>query len=182
MDSKKTLLWITRTAVLIALLITFQWGLGSLTGSQFVIGSAVNLVLIVAAVSGLFSGITVALISPFLAYLFGIGTPFIAIVPFIAVGNLVIVLVWYLIVNKAKMSENLYVRMFTALILGAALKFITLYLLIVKFALPFILNLPDKIVNKLSLAFSWPQLVTAAIGGALAIIIIPVIKKAVKKQ
>lgn len=182
MASKKNLLWITRTAVLTALLITLQWSLGSLTGkNQFVVGPAVNLVLIIAAtICGLYSGITVALISPFMAFLLGIGTSFIGIIPFIALGNIVIVLVWYFVVNKLFLSMNSYTRMVLALIIGAILKFAVLYLSIVKFAIPLLLNLPAKIVDKLSLAFSWPQLVTALIGGVIAILIIPVIKKAVK--
>jgi hypothetical protein len=90
-----TILWITRTAVLIALLIVFQWGLGALTGSnQIIVGSAVNLVLIIAAtVSGLYSGIVVALISPFLAFVLGVGPQISALIPFIALGNLVLVLI-----------------------------------------------------------------------------------------
>ncbi|OGI07929.1 MAG: hypothetical protein A2Y40_06335 [Candidatus Margulisbacteria bacterium GWF2_35_9] len=181
MDTKKTLLWITRTAILIALLVAFQWVLNSLTGNQFVVGSAVNLVLIIAAtVSGLYSGLTVALISPFMAFLFGIGTPLFQIVPFIALGNIVIVLIWFIIANKLFPETNKYVRFSIALVLGALLKFLTLYLTIVKFAIPTLLNLPEAKVTAISLAFSWPQLVTAMIGGVLAILIIPIIKKAVK--
>jgi hypothetical protein len=175
-----TLSWVTRTAVLTALLIVFQWALGTITGdNQFVVGSAVNLVLIITAVlSGLASGITVALISPFIAYLLGIGI--IGIVPFIALGNITIVVVWYYIAGKASATTDGYVRMSAALVIGAALKFIVLYLTIVKFAIPVILNLPAAKVNALSLAFGWPQLVTAAIGGVIAILIIPVLRKAIK--
>ena len=44
---------------------------------QLVTGSCVNLVLAVAAViGGLWCGVTVAAVSPFFAYLLGIGTPF----------------------------------------------------------------------------------------------------------
>jgi len=182
MDTKKTLLWITRTAVLIALLITFQWGLSSLTGgNQFVVGSAVNLVLIVAAIaSGLYSGITVAIISPFLAFVLGVGPAIFLLIPFIAVGNLVLVLVWYFLVKKIPVSIDNYVRMIIALIAGAVLKFLVLYLLIAKFAISVLLTLPAVKATALSATFSLPQLVTASIGGVIAILIMPIIKKAVK--
>ena len=64
----KKMLWITETAVMLALLISLQ----ALTKSsgQLVTGSFVNAVLAVTALTaGLYSGITVAIISPILAYL-----------------------------------------------------------------------------------------------------------------
>ncbi|PKM62734.1 MAG: ECF transporter S component [Firmicutes bacterium HGW-Firmicutes-21] len=182
MDTKKTLLWITRTGVLIALLVALQWGLGSMTGNnQLVVGSAVNLVLIVAVVlSGLYSGAAVAVVSPFTAYMFGIGTTFIALVPFIALGNLSLIIVWFLITKKAAVNANGYIKMVTALVLGALIKLGLLYFTVVKLAIPFILNVNEKQAAVLSANFSLPQLVTASIGGAIAILIIPVVKKAIK--
>ena len=182
MNSKKTLLWITRTGILIALLVALQWVLGSATSNnQFVVGSAVNLVLIIAAVvSGLYSGAAVAVISPFTAYFFGIGTSFFVIVPFIALGNLVLVLLWSLIVKGTAKGKAGYVRMGGALALGALLKFLTLYITVVKFAAPVLLDLNEKQMSAVTLAFSWPQLVTASIGGAIAILVIPILKKAVR--
>ena len=58
--NKKTL-WITETAVMIALLVALQWATKPL--GQFVTGSCVNLVLGVSAlVGGLWCGLTVALV------------------------------------------------------------------------------------------------------------------------
>ena len=69
--NKKTL-WITETAVMIALLVALQWATKPL--GQFVTGSCVNLVLGVSVlVGGLWCGLTVALVSPFFAFLLGIG-------------------------------------------------------------------------------------------------------------
>ena len=83
--NKKTL-WITETAVMIALLVALQWATKPL--GQFVTGSCVNLVLGVSAlVGGLWCGLTVALVSPFFAFLLGIGPAFLPIVPMVAVGN-----------------------------------------------------------------------------------------------
>ena len=53
-------------------------------------------------------------------------------------------------------------------------------MLIVKLVLP-TLGLAEKQVAMLSASFSWPQLVTALIGGVLAVTIAPAIRKAVKK-
>ena len=62
---------LTRTAILIALLVALQYATSSL--GQFVTGSCVNLVLAVAAMlCGPVSGLIVAVVSPFFAYLFGI--------------------------------------------------------------------------------------------------------------
>ena len=90
---KKTL-WMTQTAVLTAMLVLLQ----SITkaGGQLVTGSCVNAVLAIAVLfSGLWSGVTVAVISPFLAFLLGIGPQLLPIVPAIAVGNVVYVLLLY---------------------------------------------------------------------------------------
>lgn len=77
--NKKTL-WITETAVMIALLVALQWATKPL--GQFVTGSCVNLVLGVSAlVGGLWCGLTVALVSPFFAFLLGIGRRFCPLSP-----------------------------------------------------------------------------------------------------
>ena len=82
---KNKILWITRTAVMMALLVTLQWATSGL--SQFVTGSCVNAVLAVATLTaGLWSGVAVALLSPFCAFLLGIGPKLIQMVPAIALG------------------------------------------------------------------------------------------------
>lgn len=71
---KKTI-WIVRTAVCLALLLVLQVATKSL--GQFVTGSCVNLVLAMAALTGgVWSGVIVAVISPFCAYALGIGPAF----------------------------------------------------------------------------------------------------------
>ena len=83
---RNKILWITRTAVMVALLITLQWATSGL--GQFVTGSCVNAVLVVATLAaGVWSGVAVALLSPFCAFLLGIGPKLIQIVPAIALGN-----------------------------------------------------------------------------------------------
>ena len=172
--NKKTL-WITETAVMIALLVALQWATKPL--GQFVTGSCVNLVLGVSALVGLWCGLTVALVSPFFAFLLGIGPAFLPIVPMVAVGNMVLVVILHLLASRDKIATRSYL----AVAVGAVTKFLALWLLIVKLVLP-TLGLAEKQVAAISASFSWPQLVTAAIGGVLAVTIAPLIRKALRSK
>ena len=68
---RKKVLWITETALMLALLVALQAVTKPL--GQLVTGSCVNGVLAIAALLvGMSSGITVALLSPVFAFLFGI--------------------------------------------------------------------------------------------------------------
>ena len=173
---KKKILWITQTAVMLALLVVLQW----LTKpfGQLVTGSCVNTVLAVAVLMGGFwSGAAVALISPFVAFLFGIGPQLLPIVPAIAAGNLVFVGALYLI---CRFVPRLLGKLLAWL--GAAvLKFGTLYLLVVQL-LCRVLPLKQPQIDTFTGMFSLPQLITALIGGGIAILIVPVLKKALRKN
>ena len=94
----RKVLWITETAVLLALLVSLQAITKPL--GQMVTGSCVNAVLAIAVlVAGMSSGITVALISPIFAFLFGIAPNFITILP-IMIGNVCFVVLLGLIAGK----------------------------------------------------------------------------------
>ena len=183
---KKSILWITRTAVLLALLVTLQ----ALTKpfGQLVTGSCVNAIAAVAAlVGGLGCGITVAVISPVLAFLLGIAPNFITVAP-IMLGNTVYVLILWLLLGKGK--HPLW-KQPVALALAACAKFGVLYLLVVKIicgvAADALLGqklgetvlLAPPMLKLLPAMFSWPQLFTALIGGCVALLIVPVLRKAV---
>lgn len=173
--SKKTIRWITRTAIFIALLVVVQAATAGL-GNQFVTGSAVNLILIVSAMTcGLGSGATVAIVSPVLAKMFGIG-PLWQIIPIVMLGNLVLVLVWRLLGSRG--DKKIWYP--AALVAAAGAKFLVLWLGVTKWIVPIVLGLPAKKAVIVSAAFSWPQIVTAVIGGVLAILVLPLVKKAVK--
>lgn len=172
-------LWITRTAIFIALLIVAQAATAPL-GNTLITGSLVNLILVIAVMtSGLSSGLIVSIISPVLAKFLGIG-PLWELIPFIALGNAVLVTVWHFIGNM-KIGKKL-ISYFIAMPAAAVAKFLTLYLGVVVIAVPLILNLPEKKANIISGMFSFPQLLTAAIGGTLAILILPTLKKAIKRR
>lgn len=171
---KKRILWITETAVMLALLIVLQWATKPL--GQIVTGSCVNAVLAVAVLlGGLWCGLTVALVSPFCAFLLGVGPQVIAIVPAIALGNAVFVLVLHFVYDK-----NIWRRVWAWL--SAALgKFGMLYLVVVQL-LCRVLPLKQPQIDAFTAMFSAPQLVTALIGGGLALLIVPVLKKALRRN
>ncbi len=167
---------ITRTAVLLALLVILQTV--TKAAGQSVTGSCVNCVLAVGALMLPLGGsLVLAAASPFLAFLLGVGPKLLAIVPAIAVGNLVYVLVLSLLLRK-KESAGLPVRL-GGLAAASAVKFLTLYLLVVQL-LCRVLTLAEKQVQTFTAMFSWPQLITALIGGALALVVVPLLKKAQK--
>ncbi len=178
----KKVRWITETAVLLALLVVFQAVTRSL--GQLVTGSCVNAILAVTVLlAGMSSGVTIALISPVLAYLLGI-TQQLVTVPAIMAGNAVFVVLLGLIAGK---GENVGTQV-AAWLLAAVAKFATLYILVVKIicgiASASLLasgTLKAPMLQKLPGMFAWPQLITALIGGGVALLIVPVLRKALHR-
>lgn len=179
----KKVRWITETAIMLALLVALQ----ALTKGfgQFVTGSCVNAVLAVAVlVGGLWSGVTIAVISPVLAFLLGIA-PQVLVVPAIMVGNVVFVVMLHFLAGKAEAALG---QRAAAWLLAAVAKFAALYLIVVKIICgvmaPSLLaagTLKEPMLKALPATFSWPQLVTALIGGGVALLIVPVIRKALHR-
>ena len=180
---RKKLLWITETAVMLALLVSLQ----ALTKpmGQLVTGSCVNTVLAVTVlVAGIHSGVTVAIISPVLAYLLGIA-PQILTVPAIMVGNSVFVVLLYFIAGKdsKKIAKQIIAWLSAALAKFAALYAIVVWLICGVFAESLMASgmLKAPMLKALPATFSWPQLFTALIGGAVALLIVPVLRKALHR-
>lgn len=184
----KKIRWITETAVLLALLVVLQ----ALTKGfgQLVTGSCVNALLAVAVlIGGLGSGLTIALISPVLAFVLGIAPNFVTVLP-IMVGNACYVTILHLILGK---SLKPVWKQAAALAAAAAVKFSVLYVLVVEVVcgvasgallgkkLGSVVVLAPPMLQKLPAMFTWPQLFTALIGGAAALLIVPVLKKALRK-
>lgn len=179
----KKLRWITETAIMLALLVTLQ----ALTKGfgQLVTGSCVNAVLAVSVlVGGVWCGATVAVISPVLAYLLGIA-PQILTVPAIMVGNAVFVLLLHFLADP---SGKRIVKQVIAWLVAAAAKFAALYAAVVWVICGVLAEsllasgaLKQPMLKALPATFSWPQLITALIGGAVALIIVPTLRKALKR-
>ena len=179
----KKIRWITETALLLALLIVLQAvtkGFG-----QFVTGSCVHGVLGIAVLlAGMGSGITIAVLSPVLAFLLGIA-PQAVTVPAIMVGNTVFVLLLRLITGG---QSKPLVRQIAAWLIAAVAKFAVLYVLVVKIicglaSAPLLASgtLKEPMLKMLPTMFAWPQLVTALIGGGVALLIVPVLRKALHR-
>ena len=179
---------ITESAVLLALLVCVQ----ALTKpmGQLVTGSCVNAILAVAALfGGLGCGLAVALISPVCAFLFGIAPNLITVVP-IMVGNCCYVALLYYLAGKGK--QPLW-KQAVALVSASATKFLVLYLLVVQVIcglasgallgkkLGETVLLAPPMLKMLPAMFTWPQLFTALIGGTAALLMVPVLRKALRK-
>lgn len=176
------ILWITRTGVLIALLVVLQWATAgtSAFAGQYITGSCVNAVLAAAALTaGVWSGVVVAILSPFCAFLLGIGPKLIQLVPAIALGNLVFVVVLSCAIGTER--RPLW-RQALGLVGAAGLKFAVLYVAVVRVILPLLASgLKPPQVAAFTAMFSYPQMITALIGGTVALLIAPVIRKAIQK-
>ncbi len=178
----KKIRWITETAVLLALLVCLQAATKSF--GQIVTGSCVNAVLAVAVLfAGMSSGVTIAVISPVLAYLLGIA-PQLVTVPAIMAGNTVFVVMLGLIAGKNKALGG----QIAGWLIAAIAKFAALYILVVKVicgiaSAPLLESgaLKPPMLEKLPAMFALPQLITALIGGAIALAITPVLRKALKR-
>ncbi len=179
MSNREKTLWMTRTAAFIALLVVLQAATAPL-GNTLVTGTLVNGLLAVSVMTcGVMSGAAVAVISPILAKLVGIG-PLWALIPFIALGNMVYILAWYFLGNRN--MGNQYVSGGAAVCAGAVIKFLVLYVGIVRLAVPVLLGLPEPQASVVSHMFSLSQLATALMGGVVALPVIRILKRAVLKD
>lgn len=185
---RKKILWVTETAVMLGLLVALQ----AITKpmGQLVTGSCVNAVLaITVLLAGMSSGVTVALISPLCAFLLGIAPNFVTVLP-IMIGNVCFVVLLRLIAGA---SHKPLWRQPVALVTAAGVKFAVLYLLVVKVIcgiasgallgkkLGQVVVLAPPMLKMLPTMFAWPQLFTALIGGAVALLVVPVLRKALHK-
>lgn len=126
---------ITRTAAMLALLIALQAVAKS--AGPFVTGSVPTCATLLC---GFASGRVVALVSPFLAFLLGIGPKLIEVVPAIAIGNLVLVVILWALKGETPLRRALQW-------LGASAgKFLALYLPVVQL-LCRVLPIPEKLIQ-----------------------------------
>lgn len=141
--------------------------------SQSFVGPAVNALLILtAAICGGIYGVLVGSLTPILALLTGqLASALGPFIPFIIIGNILFVLSFVILNKKGKYGKYL------GIIIGAFIKYMFLWLSSSNLITLFQLNIPTKIVDKLVIAMGVPQLITALVGGALALILIEILKK-----
>ena len=178
--SSKRLHQIAQAAILLAVLIVLQAATKGL--GQIVTGSCVNAILALAAMTApLGASVIIALVSPVLAFLLGIA-PQILTVPAIMAANTVYVLALHFLTGKS------LVRRICAWLAAALLKFAVLYAAVIwlicgvfQAALMDAGILKAPMLQLLTATFSWSQLFTALIGGAAAMLCVPVVHKALTK-
>ena len=180
--NRKRILWITQTAIFIALLVSAQ--IFTQPFGQFITGSSVNFILVAACIFiGLPAAITVSVVSPVLAFIITGRPVFPVLIPFVMAGNTVLVVAVHLIFAKSYVITAHFSlpRAGAAVVIGSVLKFLVLWVGVVHVALPFLIAeiLPPQ-VNAMTLMFSWPQLVTALIGSGMAMIFAPLLRTAIR--
>ena len=183
----KQIKWITRTALLLALALLFQSlrgsipkvmipGLGEM--DQYIIGSLVNTTLILGAVTvGFTGGLVIAIVTPLVALLQG-EIAFQIMMPFVALGNVAIVLFVSLFYKRNKIL---------AFGSGIIAKFLTLLVTINLIVIPYLTpTLPTEkagvVSAMLSFKFGYPQLITATLGAIIAYALIPVLESSFRES
>lgn len=185
--NRKVTVWVAEAALLLALLAAVQLLTFAVPKSvplvgQLFTGSLVNMVLIVGVGSVGFSGTAVAaVVSPLLAYAFGQMT-FPQMIPVVAIGNLIIVAVLWLFLRPADSETPGAGRSILGVVAGAVVKTAFLWAATVWVIVPMFFARKAPVAEKLSVMFSWPQAITAVIGGILALLVLPAIRTYRKKR
>lgn len=157
MSTKK----LVTVGLMLAIALVFQIGFSQF--AQTLVGPLVNMTLIITVVvTGIPGGAMVGIFTPIAAFALGI-VPFLPIIPFVIIGNVIYVTAFGLVRDKFKTIWAGY----DAVVVAAVLKFGFLALAI-RWLVPL---LTPKVPPALVQTFTLPQLVTALIGGALALII-----------
>ena len=104
---------------------------------------------------------------------------FLPMVPCVSLGNAVYAVLFGLLAGKFLQKKKLPAA-YGSMVLAAAAKFVTLYLVLVRLVAPAVV--PAAKLSTVTAAFTWPQLLTAVIGGVLACLIAPVLCRALGKR
>lgn len=163
---------LVKTSLMLALALVFQIGFASF--SQVVVGPLVNMVLFITVmmVSPL-SAIFVGVLTPLVAFFVGIVNIF-PLVPMIAIGNCILVLAF----SQSEILLKNKVPSLVSVVVASLLKFVFLALA-VRYLLPFFI---PKVPKVLITVLSFNQFLTALTGGALALVIVNILKKVRKNR
>jgi riboflavin transporter len=164
---------IARSSLFLAIAIVFQFLGRSLPQiSQIFVGPAVNTVLILAAaICGIWWGVAVGSLTPLLAWLLGqLPAAFGPFIPFIMLGNAIFVIIFCVFKPYKKFGEAV------GIIVGSFIKFLFLYISASKLIILLNLGINVKVAQKLTMAMGIIQLITALAGGIIALIIIKLLK------
>jgi len=149
----KTLLKSSQFLLLLGLII-----LVPLVGNQFVTGTIVNASLLISVMTIGFPGAILLCFIPSIISLFTGLLPWVMapMIPFIIAGNILLITVFELLRKR---------NFFLGLIPGALLKFSFLF-----FTSSYMIHffVKEAVASKIAVMMSWPQLVTALLGGIIA--------------
>ena len=150
--------WVSRTAILLAIALVFQMG----GFPQFITGPLVNTVLYLAAmIVGWQGGMLIGILTPVIASIRGIlPPPLTPLIPFIALGNSILIILFFWLQSKNKI---------VGIIIASCVKF-----LLLAGAVKLLVQVPPAIAQMMS----FPQLITALAGGAIALLLAHFFKKA----
>jgi len=150
--------WISRTAILLAIALVFQMG----GFPQFITGPLVNTVLYLATmIVGWQGGILIGIFTPVIAAMRGILPPPLApLIPFIALGNAILVILFFWLKSKNKIF---------GIIIASLVKFLVLVS-----AVRLLVQVPPAVAQMMS----FPQLITALAGGFIALLVMNIFKRA----
>ncbi len=168
-DSKPfSVRWLTRTALLLAVTLAFQL----LGFPQMITGPAVNAMLLISSIyAGPTGGVIIGLLTPWIAFMRGtLAPPLAPMIPFIMLGNAVLVIIWSLC---RMLIKNKNAGSVTGLAIGAVVKFLTL-----SSAVRLLVSLPPPVAKAMQI----PQLYTALAGGVIALIAEKVLDAAFKNS
>lgn len=158
----KTLLKSSQFAFVLVLIL-----FAPLIGNQFVTGTIVNASLLTSVVIFGFPGALLLCFIPSIVSLLAGLLPWVMapMIPFIIMGN--VLLVWVFDLFRRK-------KFFLGVVPGALLKFSFLF-----FTSNYLMHffVKEAVASKIAVMMSWPQLVTALLGGLVAYLIINKIKK-----
>ena len=149
--------WMSRTAILLAIALVFQMG----GFPQFITGPLINTVLYLAAmIVGWQGGMLIGILTPVIASIRGIlPPPLTPLIPFIALGNSILVILFFWLQSKNKIAGIIIASLAKFLLLVSAVKLVV--------------QVPPAIAQMMS----FPQLITALVGGAIALVLAHFFKK-----
>lgn len=180
----QNLLKLAQTAILLALIVVIEY---LMVGPQYILikGSIVNLVLVMGTLLvGLPAGMFISIFTPVLALVTGhLALP--VLIPLVTVGNLVLVVIWWMVMRGVQLQQ-VWWRYGLVIVMSSVLKFAVLYLAVKSYVLPVVLSAQvakqPQLAKVLLAQFGMPQLITAVIGGSLAVIILPRLRQALDKK
>lgn len=178
METKIRTKQIVQTALFLAIAIVAQL-LGTLMGGagsigQILTGSIVNMCLVLAvSMIGLIPALAISVLSPVLAFVFGV-MKFPFAIPVVIIGNAIYVVLIKIIfksVSETKMPVQKIIEII-GVIVSAVVKALAMWSLA-----KYVLMMFTKVPAPLIASFSFPQAITGTIGGIIAIVVYAILKK-----